>query len=108
MPTGGSQADVRRLSSVLRDNGWDNFPITDGPLAGNLSMGVFRSEERARAVRDRLLREGYAAEVFLRARFREQPWIALDDRAREALGWPAREGSVAGYAGLRLMRTDCP
>ena len=105
--TSGSQADVRRLSRVLRDSGWDNFPITDGPLAGSLSMGLFRSRDRATAVRDRLLTDGYAAAIFERATFREQPWISLDDGGRAALGWPDTEGILAGYREMRLVAWDC-
>jgi hypothetical protein len=105
--TAGSQADVRRLSRVLRDAGWDNFPITDGPLAGSLSMGLFRSQVRATAVRDKLLTEGYAANVYERATFREQPWISLDDTERVALDWPGQQGVLPGYREMRLVAWDC-
>lgn len=106
--TSGSQADVRRLSRVLREAGWENFPITDGPLLGNLSVGLFRNENRAISVRDRLLKAGYAADIYRRTAFREQPWLVLDGVGREALGWPAREGPLPGYRGLRLVAGDCP
>lgn len=106
--TSGSQADVRRLSRVLRESGWENFPITDGPLLGNLSVGLFRNESRAKSVRDRLLAAGYAADIYRRTSFREQPWLVLDSAGREALGWPAREGPLPGYSGLRLVAGDCP
>lgn len=106
--TSGSQADVRRLSRVLRDAGWENFPITDGPLLGNLSVGLFRDEKRAVSVRDRLLAAGYAADIYRRTAFREQPWLVLHSVGREALGWPAREGPVPGYSGLRLVEGGCP
>lgn len=106
--TSGSQADVRRLSRVLRESGWENFPITDGPLLGNLSVGLFRNEGRAKSVRDRLLAAGYAADIYRRTSFREQPWLVLHSAGREALGWPAREGPLPGYSGLRLVAGDCP
>lgn len=106
--TAGSQADVRRLSRALQDAGWENFPITDGPLAGSLSMGLFRSEQRAVAFRDRLLRTGYAADIYQRTTYREQPWIALDEGGRVALDWPAREGGVPGYRELSLLVRECP
>ena len=83
LPTSGSQADVRRLSRELRQSGFDNFPITDGPLAGSLSLGLFRSEERAIALRNQLQSRGYVVEIFPRPAFREQPWAAIDDQARD-------------------------
>ena len=106
--TAGSQADVRRLSRALQDAGWENFPITDGPLAGSLSMGLFRSEQRALAFRDRLLKTGYAADIYQRTTYREQPWIALDDSGRVALDWPGREGALPGYRDLSLLLRECP
>lgn len=106
--TSGSQADVRRLSRVMREAGWENFPITDGPLLGNLSVGLFRDERRAASVRDRLLTAGYAADIYRRTSFRDQPWLVLDSAGREALGWPGREGPLPGYRGLRLVAGDCP
>ncbi len=107
LPTSGEQADVRRLSRELRQAGFDNFPINDGPLAGSLSLGLFRSQERALAVRDTLRQRGYPADIFERQAFAEQPWISLDERGRIALDWPAVEGEVAGYEALRLLPVEC-
>ncbi len=107
LPTSGEQADIRRLSRELRQGGMDNFQITDGPLAGSLSMGLFRSEQRAIAVRDKLRSRGYAADIYKRPAFAEQPWISLDDTGRVALDWPGVEGELAGYDALRLIAVDC-
>ena len=108
LPTSGEQADVRRLSQELRQAGFDNFPINDGPLAGSLSMGLFRSEERAIAVRDTLRARGYPADIYERPAFAEQPWITLDESGRIALDWPAVEGELPGYDALRLLAVECP
>ena len=108
LPTTGSQAEVRRLSRELREAGFDNFPITDGPLAGSLSLGLFRSEERAQALRDRLRGQGHQAGIYPRPAFREQPWAAISDRAREALGWPAEAGPLPGFDAVELRERDCP
>jgi hypothetical protein len=108
LPTSGEQADVRRLSRELRQGGMDNFQITDGPLAGSLSMGLFRDGDRAVAVRDTLRQRGHQAYIYERPAFREQPWIAIDENARTALDWPAVEGVLPGYENLRLLATECP
>ena len=109
LPTSGEQADVRRLSRELRQGGIDNFPINDGPLAGSLSLGLFRSEQRAIAVRDTLRSRGYErVDIYKRPAFADQPWITLDDAGRAALDWPAEEGELPGYEDLRLLAVDCP
>ncbi|MEE4191920.1 MAG: hypothetical protein V2I66_10070 [Halieaceae bacterium] len=108
VPTSGEQADVRRVSRELRQAGFDNFPINNGPLAGSLSMGLFRSEQRAIAMRDTLRGMGYEADIYERQAFAEQPWITLDESARVALDWPAVEGELPGYDDLRLLAVECP
>lgn len=108
LPTSGEQADVRRMSRELRQAGFDNFPINNGPLAGSLSMGLFRSEQRAIAMRDTLRGMGYEADIYERQAFAEQPWITLDEGERVALDWPAVEGELPGYEDLRLLAVECP
>ncbi|MEP5766722.1 MAG: SPOR domain-containing protein [Halieaceae bacterium] len=108
LPAPAEQTEVRRLARELREAGIDNFPITDGALAGSLSLGLFRSEERAVAVREKVRGQGYPAEIYRRPRSREEAWIALDDAGREALEWPDTAGLLAGYEGLQLRQRDCP
>lgn len=108
LPTSGTQSDVRRLSRELRQSGYDNFQITDGPLAGSLSLGLFRSEERAEALRDQLRARGHQVEIYLRSAYREQPWAAIDDSARTRLDWPDAEGEIPGYDALELVSRECP
>jgi hypothetical protein len=107
LPTDGSQAEVRRLSGELRQGGMENFPISSGPLAGGLSLGLFRSVERARVLRDDLLNRGYSADIYPRPRYRDEAWIALDDAGREALGWPAIVGAVPGFERVILEERSC-
>ena len=107
LATSGSQADVRDLSRHLRDVGYDNFPITTGPLAGSLSLGLFRSGEGARELRGELQAAGYAAEIYQRPRYRDEAWVELDDAGRQAMGWPADTGPVEGFEGLLLEEGSC-
>lgn len=108
LPTSGEQADVRRLSRELRQEGVDNFPITDGRLAGGLSVGLFRSEQGAGTLRDQLRARGYQAEIYARDRYRDEAWVALDDAARELLRWPDEAGEIKGQAAsLQLVERDC-
>ncbi|MEM0954451.1 MAG: hypothetical protein AAGI24_09950 [Pseudomonadota bacterium] len=108
LPTQGSQANIRRLSRTMRQEGIDNFPITDGPLAGSLSLGLFRSGERAQAYRDSIVSQGYGAKIYLRPAFAEQPWAALSDDNLVVLGWPQAVGEPPGLSEVQLMERDCP
>jgi len=107
LPTEGGQADIRKMSRELRQGGIDNFPITDGPLSGSLSLGLFRSEERAQAYQEAIAQKGYNPRVYLRPAFAEQPWAALTDSGLAALDWAA-SGDIAGFPELRLIERQCP
>ena len=107
LSTTGSQAEVRNLSRDLREAGFDNFPITTGPLAGSLSLGLFRSGEGARELRGDLQGQGYDAQIFQRPRYRDEAWVALDDAGRQALGWPGETGLVPGFESLFLEEDSC-
>ena len=108
MPTSGTRDEVRRLRGELRREGFDNFIINDGELTGDLSLGLFRSQGRAEAVRTSLREKDYPAEIFLRPRSREEAWIALDNAALQALGWPAEEGEPPDRPDMTLRERPCP
>jgi hypothetical protein len=108
LPTSGAPADIRRLSRELGEAGIESFPINKGTLAGSLSIGLFRSSERAGSMQNRLREQGYQAEIYTRSRIRDEAWIALDDAGRTALEWPDREGPLPGYVGMMLRERPCP
>ena len=105
LPT--AEASPRQLSRELRERGVDNFPIPEGELAGDLSLGLFRSQQRAQAVQDRVRGMGYLAEIFERPRSREEAWAALDSRELVNLGWPLESGPIAIHPSLQLQPRDC-
>lgn len=108
LPFDGDSQQRRRLGAELRQQGIDNFPITEGQLSGDLSLGLFRSEERARTVRSRVREQGYAAEIYERPRSREEAWAALQQVELAALGWAEEAGPLAAYPSVRLIQRDCP
>ena len=76
-------------------------------MAGSLSLGLFRSNPRAYAMRDDLRGQGYEVEVFQRPRYRDEAWIALSNADREALAWPERTGDLPGYPGMSIEPGEC-
>ena len=97
----------RRLSTQLRKRGIDHFPITDGELSGNLSLGLFRSADGAEILAARVREAGYPVEIFLRPRYREEAWIALADDARTALGWSEEPGLLLQHPEMRIEEQEC-
>ena len=107
MPLQGSVAEQRAVRSELRGKGLDNFPIQDGELAGALSLGLFRSEARARGVMQRVQQLGYQASIFERPRSQEEVWVALDSADLRLLGWPLQSGPLTVDPALQLRARSC-
>jgi len=98
----------RELGRELRGKGVDNFPIPEGQLMGNLSLGLFRSQTRAQAVREKVRDMGYPAEIFERPRSREEAWAALNSREIVQLGWSLESGPIPLHPALQLQPRACP
>jgi len=108
LPTGGTPEAIRDWAGRLRQRGIEFFPITDGELSGDLSLGLFRSPDGARALRERLRAQGFPAEIFERPRSREEAWLALTGADLEALGWVSVTGYLRDYPQLQLQSRECP
>jgi len=108
LPTGGTPEAIRDWAGRLRQRGIEFFPITDGELTGDLSLGLFRSPDGARALRERLRAQDFPAEIFERPRSREEAWLALTGADLEALGWVSVTGYLRDYPQLQLQSRECP
>jgi hypothetical protein len=108
LPVAGGIQQQRFLAAELRRKGIDNFSITEGTLSGDLSLGVFRSEEHARSLISKVRAQGYAPEIYERTRSREEAWAALQQADLAALGWEAEAGPLAAYPSVGLIQRDCP
>ena len=108
LPVAGGEVEQLRLTGELRARGIDYYVIKEGVLAGNISLGLFRSEDSARTVAAQVREAGYRVETLLRPREREEPWIALDDIARLLLGWTDEPGVLPQYLEMRIEEQDCP
>ena len=95
-------------SRALRSAGLDNFIISAGELEGNISLGLFSTEDRARIFIGQLERLGHEAFQAPRVRYREESWLFLRGFELNALGWPVGEGEVPNQGGLELRASDCP
>ena len=108
LPVVGDRQRQRLLAAELRQKGIDNFSITEGPLSGDLSLGVFRNEEHAHSLMSKVREQGYAPEIYERPRSREEAWGALQQAELAALGWEAKTGPLLAYPSVSLIPRDCP
>jgi len=108
LPVDGGARQQRLLAAELRQKDIDSFSISEGKLTGDLSLGLFRSEEHARTLMSKVRQRGYAPEIYERPRSREEAWAALLQGELAALGWEAAAGPLAAYPSVSLIQTDCP
>lgn len=96
------------LAAELGEKGIDSYTITQGRLAGDLSLGLFRNEEHAHSLMSRVRAQGYVPEIYQRPRSREEAWAALREVELAALGWEAEAGALTAYPSVRLVPRTCP
>lgn len=93
--TPSSPREVTQLQRTLKVDGLDSDVIQEGALAGELSVGVYRSQDPAQALLTALLAKEYPAEIYLKLRWEQvysidintenpQQWEAYWERLRGA------------------------
>lgn len=78
---GGRQEAVSRLN-LLQGQGVDSFLITQGPLTGSISLGVFSREDYALARQAQLQAQGYQVNVEMLEKTTNQYLVQVDAQAR--------------------------
>jgi hypothetical protein len=108
LPTSDVPAEVRRISQELKSKGIDNFRITEGELAGSLSLGLFVSQELAQRLVNAAQAAGHSALILQIERGHLQYWFALTGKDLARLGWVAIDGEVDGFTSLNMRQQNCP
>ncbi|UJJ32914.1 SPOR domain-containing protein [Halopseudomonas maritima] len=82
MPVSGGSVDALARLSLLQEQGIDSFVITRGPLAGNISLGVFSRLDYAEARQAQLLADGNDVRVESVDKLRSQYLVQVQPAAR--------------------------
>ncbi len=98
MPVAGGTAGALAKLSLLQEQGIDSFVITKGPLAGNISLGVFSREDYAVARQAQLQADGHDVEIKPVEKLRSQFSVEVAPEARR----------LVGQALLLRLREDFP
>ncbi|WP_207062306.1 hypothetical protein [Motiliproteus sp. SC1-56] len=104
-PAGGLR--VESLRRTLRVDGLDSYLVRQGPLSGQLSIGLYRNKESAEALLAALLDKGYPAKMFLKERF--EPIYFVDIRTKASQEWHQRwqRKLAPGNPGLKNEKKSC-
>lgn len=82
MPVGGGRSEAVSRLNLLQGQGVDSFLITQGPLAGNISLGVFSREDYALARQAQLEALGYQVDIEMLEKTTSQYLVQVDEQAR--------------------------
>lgn len=86
MSVAGGTAGALAKLSLLQEQGIDSFVITKGPLAGNISLGVFSREDYAVARQAQLQADGHDVEIKPVEKLRSQFGVEVSPAARRLVG----------------------
>ena len=98
MPVSGGNVDALARLSLLQEQGIESFVITRGPLAGNISLGVFSRLDYAEARQAQLLADGNDVRVESVDKMRSQYLVQVQPAARR----------LVDQALLGRLRNDFP
>lgn len=98
MPVSGGSVDAVARLSLLQEQGIESFVITRGPLAGNISLGVFSRLDYAEARQAQLLADGNDVRVESVDKLRAQYLVQVQPAARR----------LVDQALLGRLRNDFP
>lgn len=103
---GGQEEAMQRLSQ-LQDDGIDSFIITLGPLANNLSLGVFSREDHALARQVQLEAMGYSVRMQSQETSRSEYLVQVDSAARRLFDKPLLAGLRGSFPALQQQFLPC-
>lgn len=103
---GGSSEGIQRLK-LLQAQGIDSFLISQGPLAGNISLGVFSREDYALARQAQLQAEGYGVEVEALEKVSVEYLVQVDADARRLVDQSMLARMRESFPGLQHQFDPC-
>jgi hypothetical protein len=107
LDAGDDREQMTALRQQLRERKLDNYLIASGALEGQLSLGLFRTPERAEIIQRERLAQGFDAQLYLSESSEEQTWYLLDEADLAKLEWEAVEGPTTNLPDLALVQTGC-
>lgn len=107
MPVQGGQDEAMQRLSQLQDDGIDSFIITLGPLANNLSLGVFSREDHALARQVQLEAMGYSVRMQSEETPRSEYLVQVDSTARRLFDKSLLAGLRGSFPALQQQFLPC-
>lgn len=107
MPVQGGQVEAMQRLSQLQDAGIDSFIITQGPLANNLSLGVFSREDHALARQAQLEVMGHSVRVELEEKLSREYLVQVDSTARRLFDRPLLASLRESFPALQQQFLPC-
>lgn len=107
MAVQGGQANAMQRLSELQGAGIDSFVITQGPLANNISLGVFSREDYALARQAQLEVMDYAVRVERQDKGKAEYRVQVDSAARRLIDQALLARLRESFPGLQHQFLPC-
>ncbi|WP_394244966.1 SPOR domain-containing protein [Halopseudomonas laoshanensis] len=107
MPVQGGQVEALQRLSTLQSEGIDSFIITQGALANNISLGVFRREDYALARQAQLEAMGHSVRVERQESVSSEYLVQVDSAARRLVDQSLLAGLRKSFPALQHQFLPC-
>lgn len=107
MPVQGGHAEAMQRLGQLQDAGVDSFIITQGPLANNISLGVFSRADYALARQAQLEALGYETEVERQDKLDSEYLVQVESDARRLVDQALLARLREGFPALQHQFLPC-
>lgn len=103
----GGRREALAQITILQEREIDSYLITEGPLADNVSFGIFTSAEEADSRQAELEREGFVARLHRVAKMDVEYLVQVDAGARRLVDQSLLSRLQADFPGLQQQYQVC-
>ena len=103
----GGRREALAQITILQEREIDSYLITEGPLADNVSFGIFASAEEAANRQAELEREGFLARLHRVAKMNMEYLVRVDPSARRLVDQSLLSRLQADFPGLQQQYQVC-
>lgn len=107
MPVVGGERHAVLQLSALQEQGVDSFLITQGEMAGQLSLGVFQRQDHAELRREQLQAQGHDAQVHALSRKERQYVVEVGGASRRLVDQALLSRLRADFPSLQHQYQPC-
>lgn len=107
LPVSGSQKTAMQTLSELREKKVDSYLITKGELKGNISLGIFASQDSAMGLQNKLQALEVDAKIYNMQDQAQEFWLSVDADKLNAEQEQALQQALEQRSEIKVVQSAC-